>query len=175
MAAVSAWILAWYATASPTVLTDQTRVWDVFDATAPACWPLAVSTAVSAPRMVRSVNQQMCRCCFTALSPSESLYHHLVKCFKVFPAMLYDVFLLSSSQRCYCSAGFRLHPNAVSCLDINECSSTPHAVCKHTCTNTPGSYTCQCYPGFYLEPDNKSCKTKGETKGFLNSRCTGPV
>ncbi|XP_070707105.1 low-density lipoprotein receptor-like [Pempheris klunzingeri] len=67
-----------------------------------------------------------------------------------------------SGPRCYCAAGFKLHTSAVSCVDIDECDTVPHAACKHTCLNTRGSYVCQCHPGFYLEPDDKSCKTKDE-------------
>ncbi|XP_028318085.1 low-density lipoprotein receptor-related protein 2 isoform X3 [Gouania willdenowi] len=63
---------------------------------------------------------------------------------------------------CFCTAGFRLQSDSVSCVDIDECNSAPRAVCKHLCLNTWGSYTCHCHPGFYLEPDNKSCKTKDE-------------
>ncbi|KAI3362051.1 hypothetical protein L3Q82_012395, partial [Scortum barcoo] len=63
---------------------------------------------------------------------------------------------------CYCAAGFKLHTSAMSCVDLDECNATPHAICKHTCLNTRGSYTCHCHPGFYLEPDNKSCKTKDQ-------------
>lgn len=64
-------------------------------------------------------------------------------------------------QSCYCAAGFRLQSSAASCVDIDECNAMPHAVCKHTCLNTRGSYVCHCRPDFYLEPDNTSCKTRG--------------
>lgn len=82
-------------------------------------------------------------------------------------------FYLFSSflQRCYCAAGFKLHTSAVSCVDFDECNAVPHAVCKHTCLNTRGSYTCHCHPGFYLEPDNKSCKTKGTVGLHTASAC----
>ncbi|KAM9793487.1 uncharacterized protein ACBT44_017953 isoform 4-T4 [Syngnathus typhle] len=63
---------------------------------------------------------------------------------------------------CYCTAGFTLHSDAVSCVDTNECNLMPLEACKHTCLNTRGSYVCRCHPSFYLEPDNKSCKTKDE-------------
>uniref|UniRef100_I3J869 Si:dkey-88l16.3 n=1 Tax=Oreochromis niloticus TaxID=8128 RepID=I3J869_ORENI len=64
--------------------------------------------------------------------------------------------------KCYCAAGFKLMPRATHCVDIDECTTAPHAVCNHICRNTRGSYSCHCHPGFYLEPDNKSCKTKDE-------------
>ncbi|KAM6903050.1 uncharacterized protein FYW49_016557 [Xenentodon cancila] len=64
--------------------------------------------------------------------------------------------------RCYCTAGFRLQSDTVSCVDVDECSSAPAPPCQHTCLNTRASYRCQCHPGFYLEPDNKSCKSKDE-------------
>ncbi|XP_040013370.1 low-density lipoprotein receptor-related protein 2-like isoform X2 [Xiphias gladius] len=67
-----------------------------------------------------------------------------------------------NGPRCSCAAGFTLQYNGLSCVDIDECNATPHAVCKHTCLNTRGSYECHCHPGFYLEPDNKSCKMKDE-------------
>ncbi|KAM3599170.1 uncharacterized protein V6R79_001076 [Siganus canaliculatus] len=66
-----------------------------------------------------------------------------------------------SGPTCFCAAGFRLQPTALSCVDIDECSATQHP-CKHSCLNSHGSYICYCFPGFYLEPDNKSCKTGDE-------------
>ncbi|XP_008323120.1 low-density lipoprotein receptor-related protein 2-like isoform X2 [Cynoglossus semilaevis] len=67
-----------------------------------------------------------------------------------------------NGPRCYCAAGYQLHPTDLSCLDVDECTSPPADVCKHICINTRGSYSCNCHPGFYLEPDDKSCKTKDE-------------
>ncbi|AWP15061.1 putative low-density lipoprotein receptor-related protein 2-like [Scophthalmus maximus] len=72
----------------------------------------------------------------------------------------------SSQRKCpshlyQCGSGFRLQSSAASCADIDECTATPYAVCKHTCLNNRGSYVCHCHPGFYQEPD-KSCKTKDE-------------
>nr|XP_046231538.1 low-density lipoprotein receptor-related protein 2-like isoform X2 [Scatophagus argus] len=67
-----------------------------------------------------------------------------------------------NGPRCYCAAGFKVHPSTASCVDVDECNAVLHAACKHICLNTIGSYICHCHPGFYLEPDNKSCKTKDE-------------
>lgn len=191
VAAASVWTPAWRVTASPTVPTDQMRVQDVLNATAPAPQLLSVTSTVSAPQMARSVLNR-CACVFVffaALSQTEPLYRFrgmaskhkfcllhiclslLDNCISTFwlylnvhqalPCSAWKYPFSSFLQRCYCAAGFRLHSSALSCVDIDECNEMPHAVCKHTCLNTPGSYICHCYPDFYLAPDKKSCKTKG--------------
>ena len=45
-----------------------------------------------------------------------------------------------------------------SCLDINECLSSPCAPHANiSCTNFQGSYQCSCAKGFILEDTNKTC------------------
>jgi len=51
--------------------------------------------------------------------------------------------------RCACNEGYELHPDARSCLDIDECDlQTDDCHQFATCTNTPGSFTCSCDAGF---------------------------
>ena len=47
---------------------------------------------------------------------------------------------------CSCLAGYS--GNGVSCVDTNECDSSP-CYTNSSCINTFGSYSCQCNSGFY--------------------------
>ena len=44
----------------------------------------------------------------------------------------------------------------LTCLDINECSSS-NGGCAHTCTNLVGGHECSCRVGYILGGDNKTC------------------
>ncbi|KAM3926202.1 fibulin-1 isoform 2-T4 [Leptodactylus fuscus] len=67
-----------------------------------------------------------------------------------------------TSVICSCYAGYQLHPDGVTCEDINECIAGTHN-CKvgQICINQLGSFRCQreinCGTGYELTEDN-SCK-----------------
>ena len=51
---------------------------------------------------------------------------------------------------CRCSAGFRLDPKSLACVDIDECQES-NGECSPlaTCENQPGGFICRCMDGFY--------------------------
>ena len=59
------------------------------------------------------------------------------------------------SYECYCSAGFVSGAGGDTCVDVDECSSSP---CEHNCTNTMGSYWCSCLENFVLEEEGHMCE-----------------
>ncbi|NXD65448.1 LRP2 protein, partial [Eolophus roseicapillus] len=63
--------------------------------------------------------------------------------------------------RCWCSSGYRLADDGLSCTEIDECTEQGGEACSQTCLNTPGSYNCSCLPGYLLEPDGRICKLTG--------------
>lgn len=60
---------------------------------------------------------------------------------------------------CGCNAGYRLAPDGVSCVDVNECEDDP---CSQICHNTRGSFVCSCESGYVLQTDKISCKATGK-------------
>ncbi|TRZ00822.1 hypothetical protein DNTS_026704 [Danionella cerebrum] len=73
-------------------------------------------------------------------------------------------------QRCGCKAGFRLQPDGLTCMDIDECKEIQTAPCSQNCINTLGSYMCRCHPDFILEPDGHSCKTADEPRLLVSEQ-----
>ncbi|NWI85842.1 LRP2 protein, partial [Pitta sordida] len=63
--------------------------------------------------------------------------------------------------RCWCSPGYRLADDGLSCMDIDECTEWGEGACSQMCLNAPGSYSCGCLPGYLLEPDGHVCKLTG--------------
>ncbi|XP_014673762.1 PREDICTED: fibrillin-1-like [Priapulus caudatus] len=65
------------------------------------------------------------------------------------------------SGRCICGTGFVLAPNAMHCLDINECGSDTMQSCYNAtyCLNTHGAHVCSCPIGYYLLSDGSTCKS----------------
>ncbi|XP_035730371.1 vitellogenin receptor-like [Vespa mandarinia] len=59
---------------------------------------------------------------------------------------------------CTCNPGYRLAPDGVSCVDVNECEDD---ICSQICHNTQGSFICSCESGYILQPDKISCKATG--------------
>ena len=59
------------------------------------------------------------------------------------------------SYECYCSAGFVSGAGGDTCVDVDECSSSP---CEHNCMNTMGSYWCSCLENFVLEEEGHICE-----------------
>lgn len=62
---------------------------------------------------------------------------------------------------CACNTGYRLAPDRVSCVDVNECEDS---VCSQICHNTQGSFICSCESGYVLQKDKISCKATGKFK-----------
>ncbi|XP_015918312.1 vitellogenin receptor isoform X2 [Parasteatoda tepidariorum] len=58
---------------------------------------------------------------------------------------------------CYCSDGFVLEKDNITCTDIDECRT--EGTCSQICTNLIGSYKCTCLDGYSLE--NSTCRAKG--------------
>ncbi|XP_033104656.1 sushi, von Willebrand factor type A, EGF and pentraxin domain-containing protein 1-like [Anneissia japonica] len=54
--------------------------------------------------------------------------------------------------RCSCNAGYQLHSNGYSCVDINECASEEAHDCPHVCIDTEGGYECRCHNGHITTP-----------------------
>lgn len=69
---------------------------------------------------------------------------------------------LPGSYRCDCKAGFQQDLFSRTCVDVNECWTSPGRLCQHTCENTPGSYRCSCASGFRLATDGKRCEDVNE-------------
>ena len=63
---------------------------------------------------------------------------------------------LDGTEVCSCDVGFTLAENNASCLDVNECNSSP-AICDQMCNNTNGSFVCDCDEGYRLGPNGRSC------------------
>ena len=61
-----------------------------------------------------------------------------------------------------CPTGFAKHPDAMQCLDINECEDDALKVCQMTCLNTYGSYQCGCHSGYRLNNDGQTCRDVDE-------------
>ncbi|XP_053774497.1 fibulin-2 isoform X7 [Desmodus rotundus] len=76
---------------------------------------------------------------------------------------------LPGSYRCDCKAGFQQDPFSRSCIDVNECWTSPGRLCQHTCENTLGSYRCSCASGFRLAADGKHCEDVNECEA---QRCS---
>jgi hypothetical protein len=65
-----------------------------------------------------------------------------------------------------CRDGYSLDEDGKTCNDIDECKFTND--CKHTCTNTDGSFKCSCKVGYTLDTDGKSCKLTTKKKSCKN-------
>ncbi|KAM5279120.1 fibulin-2 isoform 2-T2 [Hipposideros larvatus] len=76
---------------------------------------------------------------------------------------------LPGSYRCDCKAGFQQDLFSRTCVDVNECWTSPGRLCQHTCENTPGSYRCSCASGFRLAADGKRCEDVNECEA---QRCS---
>ncbi|XP_050922080.1 LOW QUALITY PROTEIN: nidogen-2 [Lates calcarifer] len=55
---------------------------------------------------------------------------------------------LPGSHRCQCQSGYEFGFDGRTCVDMDECSSSPCHV-NARCINGLGSFQCQCQPGFY--------------------------
>ncbi|XP_019573954.2 fibulin-2 isoform X2 [Rhinolophus sinicus] len=76
---------------------------------------------------------------------------------------------LPGSYRCDCKAGFQQDLFSRTCVDVNECWTSPGRLCQHTCENTLGSYRCSCASGFRLAADGKRCEDVNECEA---QRCS---
>ncbi|KAM9996594.1 hypothetical protein ACTFIZ_001538 [Dictyostelium cf. discoideum] len=77
------------------------------------------------------------------------------------------------SYNCNCPAGYTKSTDGLSCVDINECS-TSNGGCAQICTNTIGSFTCSCNTGYTLNSDKKGCTDVNEcTTG--THKCVSPA
>ncbi|XP_018432139.1 PREDICTED: EGF-containing fibulin-like extracellular matrix protein 1 isoform X1 [Nanorana parkeri] len=65
------------------------------------------------------------------------------------------------SYYCQCNSGFQLAANNYSCVDVDECSTSP---CAQECYNMIGSYVCQCNPGYELSRDRINCEDIDECR-----------
>ncbi|XP_033642813.1 uncharacterized protein LOC117302931 isoform X2 [Asterias rubens] len=83
---------------------------------------------------------------------------------------------------CSCMAGYELHPDQRTCLDIDECDlQTDNCHAFATCSNTPGSFTCTCVTGYSdVSGDGTVCEDINEcfnevTVCELNSNCENTI
>ena len=58
------------------------------------------------------------------------------------------------SYECSCEDGYLLSGDNRTCLDIDECMTSP---CDHECINVPGAFSCECREGYALDEDGASC------------------
>ncbi|OCT77739.1 EGF-containing fibulin-like extracellular matrix protein 1 [Xenopus laevis] len=78
---------------------------------------------------------------------SSFCHHHCVNTF--------------GSYYCQCNPGFQLSANNYSCIDVDECASSP---CTQECYNMVGSYFCQCNTGYELSRDRVNCEDIDECR-----------
>jgi MYXO-CTERM domain-containing protein len=55
----------------------------------------------------------------------------------------------TGSYTCRCNSGYRF--DGTTCVDVNECSTSPCGVGGVACNNSPGSYSCDCAPGYMFD------------------------
>lgn len=70
---------------------------------------------------------------------------------------------LLSLQRCWCTPGYQLAEDGMSCVDVDECTEQGKRTCSQICLNAPGTYSCGCLSGYLLEPDGHICKLSGKS------------
>ncbi|EGT45396.1 hypothetical protein CAEBREN_06620 [Caenorhabditis brenneri] len=71
-----------------------------------------------------------------------------------------------TGAKCECRKGYRLNPDGITCVDIDECT-LPKRACHHFCENHIGSFRCSCAKGYNLKDDEKSCLLTNPSKGSL--------
>ncbi len=76
-------------------------------------------------------------------------------------------------SECHCRQGYELAANGRSCLDVNECDSSP-CPSQSNCLNTVGSFTCTCIVGTE-EADDGSCVGKGCQRHSAHSNPTAQL
>ncbi|CAL2030336.1 unnamed protein product [Caenorhabditis brenneri] len=71
-----------------------------------------------------------------------------------------------TGAKCECRKGYRLNPDGVTCVDLDECT-LPERACHHFCENQIGSFRCTCATGYHLKDDGKSCELTNPSNGSL--------